>query len=206
MALLEEGLLDLVFANEEEAVALWQQLDSSSSSSSSSSTGGAAGAAEAARSTDQGPAEAEAEAEAEADSAAKAEAEAADEGRAASTAQQQEDAALREVHAAQDFLLKYCKVSVVSLGARGCVAKSRQGAYGMAPACLVDVKDTIGAGDYFTSGFLYGYLQGASLQQCAVCGCAAGAEAVQAVGAELSEGAYERLRQQVQRTVGVDAN
>jgi sugar/nucleoside kinase (ribokinase family) len=102
-----------------------------------------------------------------------------------------------EVQAAQALLLRYCQVSVVSLGSRGCVARSRDGGYGMAPACLVQVRDTIGAGDYFTSGFLFGYLQGASLQMCAACGCAAGAEAVQAVGAELGAEAYARLRRSV---------
>lgn len=56
------------------------------------------------------------------------------------------------------------------------------------------VADTIGAGDYFTAGFLYAWLGGHGLQRAAACGCVAGAEAVQATGAELTPAAKARLR------------
>ena len=83
---------------------------------------------------------------------------------------------------------------MVSLGARGCIARGRHNQVGACPAPRVQVEDTIGAGDYFTSGFLYAYLHGCNLQQCAVTGCSAGAEAVQTQGALLSEAAWQRLR------------
>jgi hypothetical protein len=62
--------------------------------------------------------------------------------------------------------------------------------------------DTIGAGDYFTSGFLYAYLLGCSLQQCAAAGCQAGSEAVQTKGAILSDAAWQRLRSNIAAVVG----
>jgi fructose-1-phosphate kinase PfkB-like protein len=62
--------------------------------------------------------------------------------------------------------------------------------------------DTIGAGDYFTSGFLYAYLLGCSLQQCAAAGCQAGSEAVQTKGAILSGAAWQRLRSNIAAVVG----
>lgn len=65
--------------------------------------------------------------------------------------------------------------------------------------------DTIGAGDYFTSGFLYAYLMGCSLQQCAAVGCQAGSEAVQTKGAILSDAAWQRLRSNVAAVVGAAA-
>lgn len=102
------------------------------------------------------------------------------------------------VEAAQRFLLSptggRCKVAVTSLGARGCVARAADGGHGAAAACRVQVVDTIGAGDFFTAGFLAAYLRGGSVQQCAAAGCASGAEAVQAKGAELPEEAFVRLR------------
>lgn len=99
-----------------------------------------------------------------------------------------------KVAATQAYLLRHIRVSVVSLGPKGCTARSADGTTAAAPAAHVKVVDTIGAGDFFTAGFLSAYLQGASLQRCAEAGCAAGAEAVQAVGAELSPAALDRLR------------
>lgn len=63
-----------------------------------------------------------------------------------------------------------------------------------ARALLLQVEDTVGAGDFFTAGFLAAYLQGGSLHACAAAGCAAGAEAVQTRGAVLPGEAFERLQ------------
>ena len=64
-------------------------------------------------------------------------------------------------------MLRHRRVAVVSLGARGCVTRSVDGARGVAPGARVPVVDTTGAGDSFTAGFLSAYLAGASLQACA---------------------------------------
>lgn len=63
------------------------------------------------------------------------------------------------VRRAQDVLLQHVQVVVVSRGAKGCSARSRAGEVGTSPACMVQVVDTVGAGDYFTGGFLAAYLQ-----------------------------------------------
>lgn len=44
------------------------------------------------------------------------------------------------------------QVSVVSRGAEGAVAMSADGGLGSSPACVVQLEDTIGAGDNFTAG------------------------------------------------------
>ena len=61
-------------------------------------------------------------------------------------------------------LNSWLQVSVVSLGAKGCIARSRRGEVGSCRAPAVEVVDSIGAGDLFTAGFLHAYLEGASLQ------------------------------------------
>lgn len=109
------------------------------------------------------------------------------------------------MEAAQNFVLQYAQTCVVSLGPRGCIARTRGGMVGSSPAGGVKVVDTIGAGDYFTSGFLYAHLMGCSLQQCAAVGCAAGSEAVQTKGAVLSEAAWQRLRSNVAAIVSPEA-
>eukprot|EP00878_Enallax_costatus_P015473 GHUV01016208.1.p1 GENE.GHUV01016208.1~~GHUV01016208.1.p1 ORF type:complete len:314 (+),score=77.91 GHUV01016208.1:810-1751(+) len=142
LELLQDGLLDLVFANEEEAFALLEAVG------------------------------------------------------------QQVPPGGDKVEAAQHFVLQHAQTCVVSLGARGCIARARDGRVGSSPAGGVKVVDTIGAGDYFTSGFLYAHLLGCSLQQCAAVGCAAGSEAVQTKGAILSDAAWQRLRRTLSAIMG----
>lgn len=55
------------------------------------------------------------------------------------------------------------------------------------------VVDTTGAGDLFTSGFLYGLLRGYSLQRCCQIGCLTGGAVVQTTGAELSAANWQWL-------------
>lgn len=63
------------------------------------------------------------------------------------------------LEAVQHFVLQYASLCVISMGKQGCMARSRSGEAVKAPACGVAVVDTIGAGDCFTAGFLYAYLQ-----------------------------------------------
>jgi sugar/nucleoside kinase (ribokinase family) len=47
---------------------------------------------------------------------------------------------------------------------------------------LKELVDTTGAGDLFASGFLYGYTQGRSLEDCAKLGCLAAGIVIQQIG------------------------
>ncbi|GAX81991.1 hypothetical protein CEUSTIGMA_g9419.t1 [Chlamydomonas eustigma] len=71
----------------------------------------------------------------------------------------------------------------------GCIAGSRVDEHlelHHEPACPgLKVVDTTGAGDAFSSGFLYGLLKGLPLSKCANIGCVAGAAAIQSLGSEL---------------------
>ena len=55
----------------------------------------------------------------------------------------------------------------------------------------VAVTDTTGAGDLFVSGFLFGLLRDLPLTECAELGCLAGAAATMSVGAEVTEEAWK---------------
>lgn len=177
-ALLGAGLIDVVFANEEEAGAL---LDAAAA---------AAATGDGSRSKQQGQ-------------SAAAAAAASGEAAAAATAQGAPGSAsaMARVEAAQALVLRYARCSVVSLGARGAVARASDGGAGSAPAAKVAVVDTIGAGDLFSAGFLAAYLRGCGLSTACAAGCAAGAEAVQTRGAALSDDAWARLRDAVAEIV-----
>jgi sugar/nucleoside kinase (ribokinase family) len=85
-------------------------------------------------------------------------------------------AGIPEVRAAMAALSERIPVVVVKQGAQGALgqAASRTGQVYQARSLPVQVMDTVGAGDTFDAGFLYGYLSGweleASMRLGAVCG------------------------------------
>lgn len=100
--------------------------------------------------------------------------------------------------AAQKYLLEFVDFAVMTCGKLGCVVGSAEGERVTAPAENVQVVDTVGAGDFFSAGFLHAWILGAPLQACAACGCASGAAAVQASGADIGEEGMRRLRAKVE--------
>jgi sugar/nucleoside kinase (ribokinase family) len=86
-----------------------------------------------------------------------------------------------EVERALAQLSRHCRLVAVKLGASGGLA--RQGDETVrAPALAVDVVDTVGAGDSFDAGFLYGYLSGWSAERSLRLACACGSLSTQAPG------------------------
>ncbi len=69
-----------------------------------------------------------------------------------------------DLEAAIAFFREYVPITALKLGARGAVAVTKSERV-MLPAPHVRVMDTIGAGDSFDGGFLYGYLNGCSLEK-----------------------------------------
>lgn len=68
------------------------------------------------------------------------------------------------------------KLCVVKNGAKGALCMTREGELLTFPPMEVVVKDTVGAGDTFDAGFLYGWLNGKTLEECGRIGtiCSAG--------------------------------
>jgi sugar/nucleoside kinase (ribokinase family) len=78
-----------------------------------------------------------------------------------------------EIKTASERLSEICPVVAIKLGADGAIARrSKDTAH--VPALPVHVVDTVGAGDSFDAGFLYGFLNGWKLANClqmaVVCG------------------------------------
>jgi sugar/nucleoside kinase (ribokinase family) len=78
-----------------------------------------------------------------------------------------------DVESAAKQLASKCKLAVIKLGAEGAMLQNSDKAL-FTPSISVNVVDTIGAGDSFDAGFLYGYLNHwefeKSLRLAAVCG------------------------------------
>lgn len=80
-----------------------------------------------------------------------------------------------------DWLAARSPLVVVKLGARGAVARTKERS-AFAPALPVQVVDTVGAGDSFDAGFLYGYLNGWPLERSLRLACVCGSLSTRAAG------------------------
>ena len=101
------------------------------------------------------------------------------------------------------------RVAVATLGAAGARAAFREGgggdaiAHARSPASPVPVvADTVGAGDAFAGGVLAALLAGAPPPAALAVGCAAGAAAVAAHGADPGEAAWAGVRAALAEAVG----
>lgn len=97
-----------------------------------------------------------------------------------------------------DFYLQYgVEIAVIKLGEQGILAKTKNETVRL-PAYSVPVVDTTGAGDAACGGFLYGYLSGYSLRQCAELANAVGALTVQVMGGSNGVQSLAQVQQFIQ--------
>lgn len=83
---------------------------------------------------------------------------------------------------AEECLSLGIEIVAVKLGSEGCWIKTNHKEFSMKPF-RVKVVDTTGAGDAFNAGFIYGYLMGRSLEDCARFGNYIASLCIQHVGA-----------------------
>jgi sugar/nucleoside kinase (ribokinase family) len=82
---------------------------------------------------------------------------------------------------ALEHLSQYCKAVAIKLGAQGAMAHAA-GQQVRVPSIPVHVVDTVGAGDSFDAGFLYGWLNGWTLERTLRLACVCGALSTQQAG------------------------
>src|ERR1700712_109700 len=75
-----------------------------------------------------------------------------------------------------------CKIAAVTMSEEGAVILRGKERYQVEAIKLRELVDTTGAGDLFASGFLYGYTQGRSLEDCGKLGCLAAGIVIQQIG------------------------
>ncbi|MBA7578935.1 putative sugar kinase YdjH [subsurface metagenome] len=92
------------------------------------------------------------------------------------------------------LLRDVCETAIVKMGPSGCWVANQDGCYHQKAIVPKVVVDTTGAGDLFSSGFLYGYLEDADIRTCAHYGALVASYAISVLGTELSEDVWEAIR------------
>ena len=96
-------------------------------------------------------------------------------------------AGVQDVSHALSRLVEKVKVVAIKLGARGAIARYREDnqqapEFARAESLSVEVMDTVGAGDSFDAGFLYGYLNGWEIKRALRLGTVCGALSTRKAG------------------------
>jgi sugar/nucleoside kinase (ribokinase family) len=100
----------------------------------------------------------------------------------------------REGEAAYDWLLgEGVRLVVVKRGPEGCLLVTPDGRESV-PAYRITVADTVGAGDCFNAGFLYGRMRGWSLTDCARLANASGGATASKMGAGRNVATLDEVR------------
>ena len=91
-------------------------------------------------------------------------------------------------------LSEKAQIAVLKVGARGSFIASDHQIVRIQPQTGAAVIDTTGAGDLWAAGFLYGLVNGYSMERCGQLGSACGFEVCQIVGANIPESGWERIK------------
>ncbi|KAK4429277.1 5-dehydro-2-deoxygluconokinase [Sesamum alatum] len=120
----------------------------------------------------------------------------ANEDEAAELLRDEENAA--DPESALEFLAKHCQWAVVTLGAKGCIAKHGKEVVRVPAIGESKAVDATGAGDLFASGFLYGLVKGLSLEACCKIGSCSGGSVIRSLGGEVTPENWQWMYKQLQ--------
>jgi sugar/nucleoside kinase (ribokinase family) len=95
-----------------------------------------------------------------------------------------------------EVFAELCSVVAIKLGAEGCFLRDDSGICRI-PGQRVKVVDTTAAGDLWAAGFLHGWLNGASLDQCGLYGTITASEVIQVMGSEIPEDRWLYINEQL---------
>ncbi|XP_042018425.1 uncharacterized sugar kinase slr0537-like isoform X2 [Salvia splendens] len=98
---------------------------------------------------------------------------------------------------ALEFLGKHSRWAVVTLGAKGCIAKQGNEVVRIPASGESKAVDATGAGDLFASGFLYGLVKGWTLEECCKTGACSGGSVIRSLGGEVSRENWQWMYKQM---------
>lgn len=82
----------------------------------------------------------------------------------------------------------------MKIGKEGSLIRKSTQCLQAAPVTVTNVVDTTGAGDFYAAGFLYGLINGYSLEKCARIATILSSHVIQVVGTELSETKWDEIK------------
>ncbi len=100
----------------------------------------------------------------------------------------------RDEMKALDVISKRADIAALKLGERGSYISHNEKIIKVEPIGNGFAVDTTGAGDLWASGFLFGFVNGYSIEKCGEIGSACGYEVCQVVGANIPENGWERIK------------
>jgi len=88
-------------------------------------------------------------------------------------------------------------IAVIKMGGEGsfCLSKGEMIRIGVRPSKPID---TTGAGDLYAAGFIYGHMNGRSMETCGKIGAMLSGRIIEMTGAKLDESSWESLREEIQ--------
>jgi sugar/nucleoside kinase (ribokinase family) len=95
-----------------------------------------------------------------------------------------------------ELLSRYCDIAVLKLGKEGSIVLKNGEKIQIKPE-LATAIDTTGAGDLWQAGFLYGVLNGLSLEDAGAYGSILGAEVVQVMGAVIPDETWTKIKTKI---------
>jgi sugar/nucleoside kinase (ribokinase family) len=100
----------------------------------------------------------------------------------------------KEEEKALAVLAENVEVAVLKLGNRGSIVSYKGDLTTIAPMACPDAVDTTGAGDLWAAGFLFGLVNGYTIEKSGELASACGAEVCQVVGANIPMEGWDRIR------------
>ncbi len=93
-----------------------------------------------------------------------------------------------------ESLSSRAEIAVLKVGSRGSYISQQGKTHRVEPVGDGSAVDTTGAGDLWASGFLFGLVNGYSLEKCGKLASACGYEVCQVIGAGIPHDGWERIR------------
>ncbi|MCL1946869.1 MAG: adenosine kinase [Chitinivibrionia bacterium] len=98
---------------------------------------------------------------------------------------------------ALEIIAKDCEITVVKVGKRGSFVKSGENVYQISSVGEEKAKDTTGAGDLWASGFLYGVINGLSIEKAGYIGSLCGYEVCRVFGAHIPDERWNAILREI---------